>query len=228
MRAPRGGRRGRERFALCSALTQCGEFDHALALGTMALETARSAGNPMVIADKALLLAQAHAIGGDPRISLTLAREAATLRRDGALCRSDAAGDGGSAPGARRFRAGVNLRRRGHAVRVSACHGTLRRNGCADCRRRLRCARYDVAGPRAGRPCALHSVDARASALAGARAMPRHSASASAVRRCGSRKRCATRCALPTLRRSWRREDWYNRSQLKRLHLRLDGARRTP
>ncbi len=62
---------------LCSALTQCGEFDHALALGTMALETARSAGNPKVIADKALLLAQAHALGGDPKIGLRLAREAA-------------------------------------------------------------------------------------------------------------------------------------------------------
>jgi tetratricopeptide (TPR) repeat protein len=66
---------------LCSALTQCGEFEHALTLGTMALQTARGAGNPMVIADKALLLAQAHAIGGDPKISLTLAREAAALGR---------------------------------------------------------------------------------------------------------------------------------------------------
>jgi tetratricopeptide (TPR) repeat protein len=64
---------------LCSALTQCGEFEHALVLGNMALETARTAGNPKLIADKALLLAQAHALGGDPTVGLTLAREAATL-----------------------------------------------------------------------------------------------------------------------------------------------------
>jgi tetratricopeptide (TPR) repeat protein len=64
---------------LCVALTQCGEFEPALALGTMALETARTATNPKVIADSALVLAQAHALGGDPHISLTLAREAATL-----------------------------------------------------------------------------------------------------------------------------------------------------
>ncbi|HEY2476332.1 MAG TPA: hypothetical protein VGI19_16210 [Candidatus Cybelea sp.] len=63
---------------LCSALTQCGEFDQALALGTMALETARTAGNPKVIADTALLLSRAHALGGDPMIGLKLAREAAT------------------------------------------------------------------------------------------------------------------------------------------------------
>ncbi len=64
---------------LCSALTQCGEIEPALALGNMALGTARTAGNPKLIADKALLLAQAHALGGDPRVGLTLAREAATL-----------------------------------------------------------------------------------------------------------------------------------------------------
>ncbi|HEX3670981.1 MAG TPA: hypothetical protein VHT92_04670 [Candidatus Cybelea sp.] len=64
---------------LCSALTQCEEFDHALGLGTLALDTARSAGNPKVIADNALLLAQAHALGGDPKIGLSLAREAVTL-----------------------------------------------------------------------------------------------------------------------------------------------------
>lgn len=63
---------------LCVALTQCGEFERALALGAMALETARRAGNPKLIADNALVLAQAHALGGDPRIGLTLAREAAT------------------------------------------------------------------------------------------------------------------------------------------------------
>ncbi len=64
---------------LCSALTQCGEFEHALALGSMALETARTAGNPKLIADKALLLAQAYALGGDPKAGLALAREAATV-----------------------------------------------------------------------------------------------------------------------------------------------------
>ncbi|HEX3368524.1 MAG TPA: hypothetical protein VHS56_03030 [Candidatus Cybelea sp.] len=62
---------------LCSALTQCGEFEQALALGAMALETARTAGNPKLIADSALLLAQAHALGGDPQVGLALAREAA-------------------------------------------------------------------------------------------------------------------------------------------------------
>jgi tetratricopeptide (TPR) repeat protein len=64
---------------LCVALTECGEFEPAFALGTTALETARTAANPKVVADCALVLAQAHAFGGDPRISLTLAREAATL-----------------------------------------------------------------------------------------------------------------------------------------------------
>ena len=63
---------------LCAALTQCGEFENALALGTMALETARTTGNSKVIADKALLLAQAHALAGDPNVGLRLAREAAT------------------------------------------------------------------------------------------------------------------------------------------------------
>ena len=62
---------------LCVALTQCGEFERALMLGTMGLETARSAGSPKLIADNALVLAQAHALGGDPKIGLTLAREAA-------------------------------------------------------------------------------------------------------------------------------------------------------
>ena len=51
---------------LCVALTECGEFEPAFALGTMALETARAAANPKVIADCALVLAQAHALGGDP------------------------------------------------------------------------------------------------------------------------------------------------------------------
>lgn len=64
---------------LCVTLTQCGEFETALALGTMSLETARSAANPKVIADSALALAQAHALGGDPRIGLALAAEAAAL-----------------------------------------------------------------------------------------------------------------------------------------------------
>jgi tetratricopeptide (TPR) repeat protein len=63
---------------LCVGLTQCGEFEQALTLGAMALETARTAGNPKLIADEALVLAQAHALGGDPKISLTLAREAET------------------------------------------------------------------------------------------------------------------------------------------------------
>ena len=36
-------------------------------------------GNSKLIADEALLLAQAHALGGDSRVSLALAREAATL-----------------------------------------------------------------------------------------------------------------------------------------------------
>ncbi|HEY1882227.1 MAG TPA: hypothetical protein VGG51_04210 [Candidatus Cybelea sp.] len=66
---------------LCSALTQCEEFEQALALGTLALETARTAGNPKLIADSALLLAQAHALGGDPKVGLALAREAATHGR---------------------------------------------------------------------------------------------------------------------------------------------------
>jgi len=64
---------------LCVALTEAGEFEPALVLGGMALETARTAENPTVIADSALVLAQAHALGGDPQIGLTLAREAAGL-----------------------------------------------------------------------------------------------------------------------------------------------------
>ncbi|MGA8535683.1 MAG: hypothetical protein WB615_16360 [Candidatus Tumulicola sp.] len=64
---------------LCVALTEAGEFEPALALGEMALETARTLAIPTVIADSALVLAQAHALGGDPHIGLTLAREAAAL-----------------------------------------------------------------------------------------------------------------------------------------------------
>jgi tetratricopeptide (TPR) repeat protein len=63
---------------VCVALTHCGEFEHALSLGTIGLETARTAGNSKVLADAALVLAQAHALGGDPTIALALAREAAT------------------------------------------------------------------------------------------------------------------------------------------------------
>ncbi|MGA8474439.1 MAG: hypothetical protein WB681_05175 [Candidatus Cybelea sp.] len=63
---------------LCGVLTQCGEFEHALGLGAMSLAAARSVGNPKLVADSALLLAQAHTLGGDPKIALTLAREAAT------------------------------------------------------------------------------------------------------------------------------------------------------
>jgi len=63
---------------LCVALTQCGEFEQALALGTMAIETARTSGNPKLIADSALVLGQAHVLGGNPKIGLALVREAAT------------------------------------------------------------------------------------------------------------------------------------------------------